>query len=447
MMKKLFAIVFVAVIGCGSIVWGQADSAARPFKAGVNLGTDVLATGPGGTSESWTQIGFQPDVAFGKFGVGLNLTLHFQIYPVNQPDQAVAIYPGDWVPNYQSNGQNIVDLYLPKILYVRYGLKGVDPLFVKVGSIPELTLGNGFIMGNYTNMSYFPDKRITGLDFGLDGSMFEFPYVGIEFITGNLARFDVIGTHVLGRPLIWSDIPIVKNLQIGLTFVTDTAPGLYSSASLSGVSVYGFDALVPLISNPMVSMAAFTETAFEPNSSAGFMLGLGGRLVGIITYGAQVRLLGAGFIPNYFDANYDLFRADKATYMATKATGNGFMGWFASLGTVLLNDMLYATASLDGPVKAIDKTSSNKADFPHARAIAHLGEGLLPGIYADATYEKYSLGKLKGFFEDLVDPTDAIVGLAINYKTGSSVLTLLYNAKWLEGTWKVSSSLQASVKF
>ena len=243
MMKKLFAIVFVAVIGCGSIVWGQAEAAARPFKAGVNLGTDVLATGPGGSSESWTQIGFQPDVAFGKFGVGLNLTLHFQIYPVNQPDQAVAIYPGDWVPNYQSNGQNIVDLYLPKILYVRYGLKGVDPLFVKVGSIPELTLGNGFIMGNYTNMSYFPDKRITGVDFGLDGSMFEFPYVGIELITGNLARFDVIGTHVLGRPLLWSDVPVVKNLQVGLTFVTDTTPGLYSGTTLSAVSVYGFDAL------------------------------------------------------------------------------------------------------------------------------------------------------------------------------------------------------------
>ena len=446
-MKKLLAIGIIAILGCGSYVWSQTDQPAKPFTAGVNLGTDVLSTGPGGTPESWTQIGFQPDVAFGKFGVGLNLTLHFQIYPVNQPDQAVAIYPGDWVPNYQGNNKNIIDLYLPKILYVRYGLKGVDPLFVKVGAIGDLSLGNGFIMGNYSNMSFFPDTRITGIDFGLDGTMFQFPYVGFEFLTGNLARFDVIGAHVLARPMIWSDIPIVKNLQVGLTFVTDTQPALYATTtSTKNISVYGLDASVPVLSNPAVSMAAFTEAAVEPNGSSGFMLGVGGKLISFFTYGLQLRLMGAGFIPTYFDANYDIYRAAKANYMALTPSGSGFAGWFASIGTSILGDKIAANASLDGPIAAA-ATDASQTAYPHARAVAHLGEGLLPGIYADASYEKYYLGQVKGFFGDLIDPTNAIVGLAINYKTGSSVLTLMYNAKWLNNSWKVSSSLQASLKF
>ena len=85
--------------------------------------------------------------------------------------------------------------------------------------------------------------------------------------------------------------------------------------------------------------------------------------------------------------------------------------------------------------------------WPHFRALAHIGEGILPGVFADATYEKYALGMVSGFFKDLVDPTNAIAGLSINYRTGSSILTLLYNAKWMNQQWKVSSSLQATVKF
>jgi hypothetical protein len=49
----------------------------------------------------------------------------------------------------------------------------------------------------------------------------------------------------------------------------------------------------------------------------------------------------------------------------------------------------------------------------------------------------------------MVDPTDAVIGLSINYKTGASVLTLVYDAKWdpQAGEFVVTSSLQASMKF
>ncbi len=453
-MKKISTIFVLAAMLSGSFIFAQTDQSPKPFQAGISLGTDVFNTGPRGAAEAWTQLGFQPEVAFGKLGVGLNLTFHFQVYPVSYPDQAVRLYDGDWVAGSGASVLDWASLYLSKVLYVRYGLKGQDPLFVKVGSISDFTLGNGFIMGNYSNMSFFPQTRFTGLDFGIDGSMFNFPMVGLELLTSNLARFDVVGAHVVVRPLIGTDLAIFKNLQAGLTVAADSDPSVYyattTSASIpaySGapIAVYGLDASLPLLNSPVATATAFTEAALEPKGRAGYMLGAGGKLVSLFLWGAQLRLLGPGFIPTYFDANYDIYRDAKAVLMESSPSGSGFVGWFATIGASLLGDKVSSSVSLDGPFAA--GVLGNTYSWPHLRAVAHLGEGLLPGIYADASYEKYALGSVSGFFSDLVDPTDAIVGLAINYRTGSSVLSLLYNAKWMDQKWKVSSSLQASVKF
>ncbi|MFZ4618670.1 MAG: hypothetical protein ACOYM2_21100, partial [Rectinemataceae bacterium] len=196
----------------------------------------------------------------------------------------------------------------------------------------------------------------------------------------------------------------------------------------------------------------------EPKSRTGFMIGAGGTLLGIFSYGTQLRILSPGFIPTYFDANYDLNREKKAIAVSSVALASekSVLGWLASIGTNLLGDKLGANVSIDGPFSG-DAAAANpqaQAAWPHLRGVARLADGLLPGVYADATYEKYYIGKVKGFFQDLVDPTDAIAGMNINYKTGGSVLTLMYNAKWVDenGTpeetdWKVSSSIQAAIKF
>ncbi len=457
-MRKLVAAALLALVALAGFAEG-AEPSANPlaFQAGLNLGTDVLPTGPGGTSEAWTKLGFQPDIAFGKFGIGVDLTLRFKLYP--SPDQAVEIYPDDWVPDYNGNGKSFFDIYLPKLLYVRYGVKGEDPLYAKLGSIADLTLGNGFIMGSYSNMSFMPETRLFGLNVGVDGALVNFPYLGLELATGNLARFDVIGARLYARPLVGTSIPIIKNAQLGLTLVVDRDPYLYiaNPSSIPGlpaaskpVTVYGADLTVPILGGKLFPLAAFADIAFEPNDSMGAMLGFGGRLLGLFTYGAQIRFLQEGFIPAYFDGNYDLYRAFKYAYMDKPSGGDMFAGWYASLGTSLIKDKLVFLASLDGPFKPIPTPATeNQADYPHAKALARLGEGIIGGFYFDASYEKYYLGKVQGFWEDLVDPTDAVIGLAVNYKTGASVLTLKYDAKWdaAKADFVVTSTIQASMKF
>jgi len=435
-------------------VFGDDDAGKGfSFTGGINLGSDVFPNSTG-DPETWTRLGFQPDLGFGKIGVGLDLTFHFKLYPT--PDTPLELYEGDWVPQ---GGKSILDVYLPKILYLRYGLKGEDPFFVKLGSISDLSLGNGFIMSDYSNMHFMPQQRIFGLDIGVDGQLFDFPYVGLELLTGNLARFDVFGGRIFARPLIGTELPIVKDAQLGILAAVDRTP--YNKGGIAyeptgtdpstadPIVVWGADITVPILGGKAFPLAAFTELAFEPNDSFGWMIGFGGKLIGLFTYGAQLRVMQDGFIPSYFDANYDIYAAEKYIFMQQPTGSGSYTGWFASLGTSLFEDVLIFKTSLDGPFAAAPAGSQNQTDYPHLRAVLKLDQlGAFP-FFFDASYEKYRLGAEDGFFSDMFDPTDAVIGLSVNYKTGASVLTLMYDAKWdpAASEFIVTSSLQASMKF
>ncbi|MDX9898942.1 MAG: hypothetical protein RBT62_08480 [Spirochaetia bacterium] len=447
-MKRLIvAIVTLCIVT--SVSFAE-DSSSFGFQAGISLGTDVLI-GMDGEPETWNSLGFQPDLSFGKIGLGFDFTLRFKLMPT--VDQAIAIFPGDWVPDYEESGKSFFDLYLPKIMYVRYGHRG-DPLYVKLGSIEDLTLGNGFIMGEYANTRFLPSQRVFGLDIGLDGVLFDFPYVGMEVLTGNLAKFDVSGGRIFARPLIATELAILENLQIGTSLAFDRGvPGLASTVSFDPVFIYGADIFLPILTGKAFPLAAFTELAFEPNGSKGFMLGAGGRLLSVITYGAQLRLLGNGFVPTYFDANYDLFRVQKAGYMAMDLdpTEKGYAGWLAKAGASVFEDKLYFSVSADGTFKKTPQMpSNNSAEYPHVRGIVGMAEGVLGGFFVSGSYDKYFLGKDNSFWTDLVDPSNAVIGAALNYKTGAAVFTLLYSLSYNPESpngFDVTSSLQSSIKF
>jgi len=425
------------------------DETGTTFQAGISLGTDVLI-GLDGEPDTWNSLGFQPDLALGPFGVGLDLTLRFKLMP--SVNTAIELYPGDWLPE-EGSGKTYLDLYLPKIMYVRYGLRG-DPLFVKLGSIDDLTLGNGFIVGEYANTRFLPSQRVFGLDVGIDGALFKFPYVGIELLTGNLARFDVFGGRLFARPLVGTEIPVFKDLQVGASIAMDRGvAGLGSAETFDQVAVYGADVFLPILGGQVFPLAAFAEVAFEPNGSSGAMIGAGGRLIGVITYAAQLRVLGNGFVPVYFDANYDLFRVQKAAVMQADLDpeGTGFAGWMAKAGASLFEDKLYFSASVDGPFKEAPVVdSSNSAEYPHLRGVVGMAEGVLGGFFVSGSYDKYFIGKNNAFFADLIDPSDAVITAAFNYKTGAAVFTLLYNLSYnpaSENGFDVTSSLQSSIKF
>jgi hypothetical protein len=419
----------------------EGDDSGFNFGMVIELGAETFNEADGDVS--YQMLSLNPDFSFGKIGIGLAMTFHYNF------NNGFTFREDDWVID---DDNSFWDIYLPIFRYVRYGHKG-DPLYGKIGSIDDGTLGNGFIMGNYSNSNFLPELRMVGLALDIDGSLFNFPYVGIETFAGNLAKMDVFGTRLYVRPLISLGIPIIEDLQIGATAAFDRDPDALYDFVLTGitnpdtVSIYGIDFKQPIISKNMLSLAVFGDVAFQSgdtSTNTGVMVGIGGQLVGFINYGLNALFLGDNFMPFYFDSVYDLYREAKYEIYSGGATVDGYTGWLASLGFTFLDGMFEFNTSLDG---AFNKTAGIKETYPHLRSVLVVGEGLLPGVFFDASYDKRYIGFIQDGLADLIDPENAVIGVNINYKTGPAVITLGYDLRYVpeDGSWETTAKLSSAI--
>ena len=458
-LRAILALLFL--IGLMHPVLAQ-DDAGPDFGLGLTLGAqsfpnpDYDGTGDIPETITWQSLGLTPDLALGPFGIGLDVTLNYTF--TGGDGSEFQVREEDWIPD---DNTTFLELYLPKLRYVRWGVKG-EPLFVLLGSVDNGVLGNGFIMGGYTNTQFLPTQRIFGMSLDVDGALFSFPYVGIETFVSNLAAFDLIGSRLYARPLIGTEIPIVKNLQVGGTIVADRNPFYFAeddpdadlttflptdaTAEEASVLVYGADLRLPVISNPVVSLATFGDFVIQ-NGNSGGMFGVGGRLFGVMTYGAQVRFLGENFIPVYFDGSYDLFRPLKyAVYSGADGFGTDpYVGWFASAGFSLIEDQLVFSANVDGPFGEADPEDTFKQ--PHLLATFSLAEGLLGGFSLDASYDKVGIESLG----DLLSPEDAVIGARLNYRIDAATISLVYDLQYNpfpeegDDPWIITSSIESAI--
>jgi hypothetical protein len=412
--------------------------AASPFSMGLGIGVATFADG------TWQSLSLTPDLALGKFGVGLDVKLNYRF--TGGSGNEFEIRTEDWVPE---DFQDFLDIYLPKIRYVRWDEKGA-PLYIKLGSIDDGTLGNGFIMGGYANTLFVPDDRHFGLAFDIDGALFKFPYLGLETFVGDLAELDVMGARLFVRPLIWLGIPIIKDLQVGATYVTDLKPGLYEDPvdlTKDPVAVYGVDARLPILSSKILSLAVYGDAATIEGLSYGGMVGAGGRILSFLTYGAQLRVIGENFLPVYFDATYDLFRSAKFKIAKTPPVGDDMtIGWFATLGTSFLDDMIVFNVALDGPF-GFGPDTTDISQWPHLRAVFLLADGLIKGLSFDASYDK----KLITSFGSLIDPAEAVIQARLNYKIQAAMISFVYKLRYddtilpPDDPWVVTSGIETSI--
>ncbi len=405
------------------------------------------------TQVTYQSLSLNPDIGFGPFGIGLAVTVHYR-FNAGEEGNSFAIREEDWVP---TGDTTFLELYLPMFRYVRWGQRG-EPIYAKLGSIDDATLGNGFIMGNYSNTHFLPEKRIFGLTFDLDGRLFKFPYVGFQSFVGNLAHFDVMGGRLFGRPLLWLDVPIIKNLEIGATLAADIDPYYHTDTLPTGVTegeadeasvqVFGADFKLPILGSQIVSLAAFGDYVVQ-NQHTGGMIGFGGALFGFLPYGFQLRILGENFLPAYFGDTYDLYRTQY--YTIANATDTTYIessaGWFANTGFSFLEDKISFSLTGQGP---FGKPAGEDPDpdqewvnYPRIDGRVAVEEGLIPGFSFEATLERRNIQS----FSDLIDLSEAIIGATVNYQTGPAVITLAYDVSFNPNTgeWETSAQLQSSL--
>jgi hypothetical protein len=436
----------VLLLGCLIIAGATAQDSdgggsSTDFGMGITIGSqsfpnpDYDGTADSDKTITYQSLGLTPDVSIGEFGIGLDLTLNYRF--TGGTGNEFEIRREDWIPTAETS---LLELYLPKLRYVRWAQKG-DPLYALLGSVDNAILGNGFIMGGYTNTQFLPQQRIFGMSLDVDGQLFGFPYVGVETFVGNLAVFDLIGSRLYVRPLVGTDIPIIRNLQIGGTVVADRMPFYFAednenatvasflpagtSQQEASVLVWGTDFRLPILNNPLISLAGFGDYVNQ-NANSGGMVGAGGRLFGIMTYGAQLRFVGENFIPVYFDPAYDLFRPFKyAVYSGVPGyTTDPYVGWFASAGFSLLDDQLVFSANVDGPFGAAESNATFKQ--PHLLASLVLEEGILGGFSLEASYDKKGIERIA----DLLSPEDAVIGARVNYRIESATISLVYDLQY-----------------
>jgi hypothetical protein len=349
--------------------------------------------------QTYFSINLRPEIAFGKIGIGLNINFLYDT-------KTGHIRSKDWDSSYD---------YLRLIRYLRYGYKW-DPVYMRVGTLDAARLGHGLILNYYTNELNYDERKI-GLAFDLDFGQF-----GFETITSNLGRAELVGMRAYYRPLVnIIDVPLVKNLAFGGTFVHDFDPDTWDATD-DGVSALGLDVEMPLLNLGILNSKIYFDWAqlsgysslenksrqFGSGTAAGIMVSLG-KLVGLIDLSAKLerRWLGEEFSPSFFDPFYEIyrFRIESGEELHKTDTLIGLektKGIFGELYGGLMGNkvrLLGMYAKLDDVVKADDIDSP--ADKIRRGGMLHLSADapdLIPTIAAHATYDKIGVEEVDDVF-------------------------------------------------
>jgi hypothetical protein len=314
---------------------------------------------------SYTSISLRPEFTFGKFGVGLRIDLLFD----NQDNF-----------KFRTVGWEDASAIARSILYARYGYKG-DPVYVKLGSLTAATIGHGFIMWQYSNEASY-DQRRFGAVLDLD-----FDHVGIETGLSDIGRADLFGGRLYFRPLYSLEIPVLSNLEIAGSAVTDLNPD-HNKETNDDLLVYGADVGLPIVKSQVFKTVLYFDYAKFRNFGEGKTAGInfGFPNIGSV-FSLDVRFerrwLGDQFIPSYFNTLYELERnlpngLDKKSRLREAKASDGYFG--------LLGGQIAGMFSLAGSFQKQD-------DIPYS-GILHL-EGrlmdLVPDVHFIAYYDKTNI--------------------------------------------------------
>ena len=353
--------------------------------------------------QTYFSINFRPELAFGKFGIGLNVNLLYDT-------ETGHIRSKDWDTGYD---------YFRMIRYLRYGHKW-DKVYARVGTLDAARLGHGFILNYYTNEASYDNRKI-GLAFDLDFGRF-----GFETIASNLGRAELVGGRVYYRPLLGIvTVPIIKNFAVGATYTRDFDPDAWSGTD-DGVSVYGFDFELPIIKTQLLNTMLYFDWAqlngyssIENESrtfGSGRAIGVStsiDNLGGLIDLSAKLerRWMGEEFVASFFDPFYEIYRYQEMNgnrqYKTDLLIGlPDTKGVFGELYGGLLGNKVRLLGNF---IRLDDQERSGAlhlaADAPDA----------VPTVAAHATYDKIAIEKTGDVFT-LDNNSVARVGLGYKIK-------------------------------
>lgn len=364
----------------------------------------------------------QPELSIGKLGIGLDLPIM-----LNLTDQTFYMEP------YQ-DGVGVLRM----IRYVSWGVKKRDPFYIRVGELSGAYLGYGILMNNYTN-SISLEKR----KFGVSTDILIKKTFGVEAIYSDwdFTSMNLLAVRPYVRPLGFTGIPIVKTLDVGFSYVADkdetkiiTDAGTYTNEFIKdGMSAWAVDAGVQIFNNRMIHLAVFgqygvlnklnsdtlanyhgllvsgynavgaadmAERVTNYNTGKGASVGLDFKfkfLGELLQADARIERLWYQdyFMPQFFDALYEMNKDAKVAALATTEKKQGIYG---SLGVTILSKL-----RVGGGLMIPDKIDENNQALIKLNLDA---SQLSDKFIVSGTYYKGGLKTLKDAF--IVDETSLL---------------------------------------
>ena len=412
-MLKRFSVVILLVFLTG-LCFGQFygfESDQSEMDAGVGM---AFIEG-----QSYFAFTLYPDISIGKFGVGLGVNLLYNT-------ETGKIRSKDWDSGYD---------WARLIRYLRYGRKG-DSFYTRIGALDAARLGHGFILNYYNNQLNY-DERKLGLVLDLDLGAY-----GFESLTNNLGRTEVLAFRGYYRPLWESQIPVLKRLGFGGSFVTDRDPDSRTSTD-GNVSEWGLDVELPLIKSNPLDMTLYADHAKINSYGSGQAVGLMTHFSALwnwlaLSVNVERRFMGKEFVASFFGPFYEMYRYAPIEdledyYLSIGGSSDGipekFMadstGMYSHLSKYELLPMMtekqrgwYGALLFDffHIVKALG--SYQKIDKLDHSGILHIGAGLsqdVPMFDLEAAYDKRGIEKGKDVFT-LDERSVARVGIGYKLK-------------------------------
>ena len=288
--------------------------------------------------ETFVGTRLQPELTFSKFGFGLDIPIQFNI-----DDKS---FRSDEF----KGGVEVLRL----VRYFRFGRKKVDPVYVRVGDMGGVSMGYGALVNNYTNSPNFESRK-----FGVNLDINIKKIFGIEALYSDIKGFNLFGIRPYVRPFKTTSIPIVKSLEFGYNYVKDKAENVENAVFLQqdGVQGSGFDAGVTFLNTSFIKLIGYGQST-KLNKIKSDSLDQQFIEDGITNYGegkgssfglySHMKLAGTAFIldtrierlsyedhylPQFFDAIYEINKDAKIRSLGTASSSNGIYG---TLSTTIL---------------------------------------------------------------------------------------------------------------
>ena len=157
----------------------------------------------------YNHFSFRPEMSLGKLGLGMDLYFYF--------DEDGRLYSDNW--NFSSS-ENSFRTIVDKIYYIRWG-QPFDDMYFRFGALPNVTMGHGSLVKNYSNVIDYPRYRRKGITFNYNISD-----VSVQFIHSDFKEVNAPSLLALS-----TDFEFVDKFSLNMTIATDSDQynGLFDS--------------------------------------------------------------------------------------------------------------------------------------------------------------------------------------------------------------------------